>query len=86
MWGYGILGKGPNVDSSPYPTLLPPPLFGRNEFNREAKVKDIVPGLTHFMAITGESSLRTRGVFSCNACALTCARPRCVTYPDTREV
>ena len=45
VWGYGILGKGPNVDSAEFPTRIPPTLFGRNEFNTETKVKDIQAGL-----------------------------------------
>ena len=51
VWGYGIIGKGPNVDSSEFPTRIPPTLFGRNEFNTETKVKDIQAGLSHFMAV-----------------------------------
>ena len=51
VWGYGILGKGPNVDSAEFPTRIPPTLFGRNEFNTETKVKDVQAGLTHLMAV-----------------------------------
>ena len=54
MWGYGILGKGPNVDSSEFPTLIPPSLFGGNEFNAQSKVKDIQAGLHYFSAINSE--------------------------------
>ena len=54
VWGYGILGKGPNVDSSEFPTHIPPTLFGRNEFNETTKVKDIQAGLHHFMALNSK--------------------------------
>lgn len=52
VWGYGILGFGPNVAYTKSPRLLPPTLFGRNEFNSESKVVSISAGLCHFAAIT----------------------------------
>ncbi|XP_042908664.1 RCC1-like G exchanging factor-like protein [Parasteatoda tepidariorum] len=57
VWGYGILGQGPNVSSSKIPTLLPQPLFGANEFNSDVKVKQIVCGLNHFAALTNHHHL-----------------------------
>ena len=55
VWGYGILGKGPNVDQSERPTLIPPALFGRNEFNPEVRIKDIKCGINYFAALLGKT-------------------------------
>jgi len=52
-WGYGMLGQGPNVESSTCPLLLPSTLFGASEFNPEVKVKHISSGLYHFAALNG---------------------------------
>ncbi|GIX86018.1 RCC1-like G exchanging factor-like protein [Caerostris extrusa] len=54
VWGFGILGQGPNVSSSKVPILLPEPLFGLNEFNLDAKVVKVVAGLSHFAALTNK--------------------------------
>ena len=32
VWGFGILGKGPNLEHSNKPTQIPTVLFGKNEF------------------------------------------------------
>lgn len=53
-WGYGILGKGPNVSQSKLPLLIPETLFGRNELNADTVVTDIVAGVRHFAAVTSE--------------------------------
>jgi RCC1-like G exchanging factor-like protein len=52
VWGYGILGKGPSVSHLSKPSLLPMPLFDRNESNPDVKVSDIYAGLSHFAAVT----------------------------------
>ena len=57
MWGFGILGKGPNVDHLTQPTPLPVQLFGANEVNADIKVKSIKAGLSHFAAITSRFDL-----------------------------
>ena len=51
VWGYGILGKGPNLDQSFEPVLLPAPLFGRNEFNPDTAVTSVNCGLGSNAAI-----------------------------------
>uniref|UniRef100_T1J6W7 RCC1-like G exchanging factor-like protein n=1 Tax=Strigamia maritima TaxID=126957 RepID=T1J6W7_STRMM len=57
VWGYGVLGKGPIVESISYPDMLPEPLFGRNVFNTDVTVTDINAGLNHFAAITNKGDL-----------------------------
>ena len=54
VWGYGILGKGPEVGHSDVPTMIPEPLFGRNEVQPDTTVVDIECGLGHFVALTGK--------------------------------
>lgn len=55
VWGYGILGKGPNLAESEIPEKVPAALFGKSEFNPMVKVSHIRCGLSHFAAITGEA-------------------------------
>lgn len=57
VWGYGILGKGPNLSESQTPELVPPTLFGRSEFNPTASVSRIRCGLNHFAAVTDQGEL-----------------------------
>lgn len=38
-WGFGPLGKGPNVTHSKTPTPIPLTLFGQNELTPNAKVR-----------------------------------------------
>lgn len=52
MWGYGILGKGPQVSDSQHPTLIPQTIFGKTPFSTDTKVIDIKAGMNHFAAIT----------------------------------
>ena len=56
-WGYGILGKGPNVSQSKIPLHIPETLFGRNELNLDSTVTDIVAGVRHFAAVTSKFTL-----------------------------
>lgn len=55
MWGYGILGKGPQVENSQHPTLIPQNIFGKTPFSTDTKVIDIKAGMNHFAAITSMS-------------------------------
>lgn len=57
VWGYGILGQGPNVSSSHVPTLLPHPLFGISEFSDDVEVQQITCGLSHYAAVTNQGHL-----------------------------
>uniref|UniRef100_A0A8B9JDU5 RCC1 like n=1 Tax=Astyanax mexicanus TaxID=7994 RepID=A0A8B9JDU5_ASTMX len=57
VWGYGILGKGPNLSESEIPEKVPATLFGRSEFSPTVKVSHIRCGLTNFAAITDRGEL-----------------------------
>lgn len=57
IWGYGILGLGPRVDYAKVPTLIPPTLFGKNEFNPESRVTSISCGISHMAAINSDDDL-----------------------------
>ncbi|XP_052764495.1 RCC1-like G exchanging factor-like protein [Mya arenaria] len=57
VWGFGVLGKGPKVDVLTRPSLLPPPLFGRNELSPDVRVKQIKSGISHFGAVTDAGDL-----------------------------
>ena len=67
VWGFGLLGLGPNVDYCKQPTLIPPTLFGRNPFNPENRVISINCGLNHLVAINTDNDLFTwgRNKFGC---------------------
>ncbi|KAM9788931.1 RCC1-like G exchanging factor-like protein [Neosynchiropus ocellatus] len=57
VWGYGILGKGPNLSESSTPEKIPPTLFGRSEFSPSVSVSKIRCGLNHFAAVTDGGEL-----------------------------
>ena len=61
VWGFGILGKGPNVDQSSKPTLLPETLFGMNVYSPDVKVEKIYAGLSQFAAINSRGDLYAWG-------------------------
>lgn len=67
VWGYGILGFGPAVESQLQPKQIPPTIFGRNAFNPNCRVISLSCGLTHFAAITSDFDLYTwgRNKFGC---------------------
>lgn len=57
MWGYGILGTGPEVNSSKTPINIPRTLFGRNEFQPDSLVESVVSGVSHMFALTNLGDL-----------------------------
>ncbi|XP_061104607.1 RCC1-like G exchanging factor-like protein [Conger conger] len=57
VWGYGILGKGPDLSESRTPEIIPSTLFGKSEFNPTMTVTQIRCGLTHFAAVTDRGEL-----------------------------
>uniref|UniRef100_A0A4W3J5U2 RCC1 like n=1 Tax=Callorhinchus milii TaxID=7868 RepID=A0A4W3J5U2_CALMI len=57
VWGYGILGKGPDLSESQVPEMIPGTLFGRSEFAPHVRVDQIRCGLNHFAAITNQGEL-----------------------------
>ncbi|XP_058856930.1 RCC1-like G exchanging factor-like protein [Acipenser ruthenus] len=61
VWGYGILGKGPNLSESRTPEMIPPTLLGCSDFNPDIAVVQIRCGLNLFAAITGETDLISLG-------------------------
>lgn len=61
VWGFGILGKGPEMNQSQIPTPIPPILFGRNQYNPKTRVKSIYSNIFHMAAITTEGNLYTWG-------------------------
>lgn len=65
VWGFGILGKGPNLSETSTPEKLPQTLFGQSEFNPDVRVTRIRCGLNHFAAIT---SMLLHSVISVNDC------------------
>lgn len=67
VWGFGILGLGPQVDYCEKPTLIPPTLFGRNAFNPTSRVLSVSCGLNHLTAINSDNDLFTwgRNKFAC---------------------
>ncbi|KAL5014995.1 hypothetical protein ScPMuIL_009265 [Solemya velum] len=61
VWGFGILGKGPKLESSVTPTQIPGILFGRNELQPDTIVVDICCGLNYFAALTDKGDIYTWG-------------------------
>lgn len=54
VWGYGILGKGPNLIETAVPKMIPPSLFGWSDFNPDIRVAHVRCGLSQFAAITSK--------------------------------
>lgn len=50
VWGYGILGKGPNLLETAAPEMIPPTLFGSSD----VRVKHLRCGLSQFAALNGK--------------------------------
>ncbi|XP_053310899.1 RCC1-like G exchanging factor-like protein isoform X2 [Spea bombifrons] len=57
VWGYGILGKGPNLMEAQIPEMIPPTLFGMSEFNPDVMVSQICSGMGHFAAVNNRGEL-----------------------------
>ncbi|CAH2233206.1 jg2743 [Pararge aegeria aegeria] len=57
VWGFGLLGLGPNVQQSTKPKQVPAPLFGRNEFNPDSMITNVACGIGHLAAITNKGDL-----------------------------
>ncbi|OAD54859.1 Williams-Beuren syndrome chromosomal region 16 protein like protein [Eufriesea mexicana] len=51
VWGYGILGLGPEVQKVLQPTLIPSVLFGNNAYQKNTKVIKIYCGMSHLAAV-----------------------------------
>ena len=62
VWGHGpTLGLGPQTLNVRQPTIIPPPLFGRNEFNEHVRVTSICAGFVHSSAINSTGDVFTWG-------------------------
>lgn len=61
VWGYGILGTGPEVKASKTPIKIPKTLFGRNEFQPNCTVESVVCGVSHIVAVTNLGDLYSWG-------------------------
>lgn len=57
VWGFGLLGFGPQVEHSRYPRMIPPTIFGQNPFNPSCRVISINCGLNHLAAINCDNDL-----------------------------
>ncbi|CAL7941709.1 unnamed protein product [Xylocopa violacea] len=57
VWGYGILGFGPEVRNVLQPTLIPPVLFGKNTYEKNIKITKIFCGMSHLAALTNTGDL-----------------------------
>ncbi|XP_051162867.1 RCC1-like G exchanging factor-like protein [Leptopilina boulardi] len=57
VWGYGILGFGPEVRSSLKPTKIPSTLFGVNDYEPNIRVSKIYCGISHLAAVTNKGDL-----------------------------
>uniref|UniRef100_A0A669P8B3 RCC1 like n=1 Tax=Phasianus colchicus TaxID=9054 RepID=A0A669P8B3_PHACC len=57
VWGYGILGKGPNLTETAVPEMIPPSLFGWSDFSPDVRVARVRCGLSHFAALTNRGEL-----------------------------
>lgn len=54
VWGYGILGKGPNLVETAVPEMIPPSLFGWSDFSPDIRVAHVRCGLSQFAALTSK--------------------------------
>ncbi|KAG8248821.1 Williams-Beuren syndrome chromosome region 16 protein [Homalodisca vitripennis] len=57
VWGYGLLGLGPNVEKSAKPLEIPRTLFGENIFQPDSKVTALGSGLYYLAAVTNLGQL-----------------------------
>ncbi|KAM7139909.1 RCC1-like G exchanging factor-like protein isoform 2-T2 [Macrochelys suwanniensis] len=57
VWGYGILGKGPNLMETATPEMIPPTLFGSTDFSPDTRVSRVRCGLGQFAALNDRGEL-----------------------------
>ena len=57
VWGFGILGLGPKLESSARPLPIPAPIFGQGVFGGAGKVERVFAGLGHLAAVTDQGDL-----------------------------
>ena len=61
VWGFGILGCGPELQKTTEPVQIPRTLFGCNNFQPDTRVCSIFCGLSHLAAINNYNQLYTWG-------------------------
>ncbi|XP_074593164.1 RCC1-like G exchanging factor-like protein [Brevipalpus obovatus] len=61
VWGYGMLGQGPKVEYLKKPSLIPDPLFGKNEVTPDIHVTNLYASTGHWAAINNKGELFTWG-------------------------
>nr|XP_031849280.1 RCC1-like G exchanging factor-like protein [Nomia melanderi] len=57
VWGFGILGLGPEAKTVSKPTQIPSILFGRNAYDENVKVVKIFCGMSQLAALTNTGDL-----------------------------
>ncbi|XP_066593318.1 RCC1-like G exchanging factor-like protein [Prorops nasuta] len=57
VWGYGILGLGPEVERVKIPQMIPETLFGKNIYQQNTKIVSIYAGINHLGALTNKGDL-----------------------------
>jgi len=57
VWGYGILGKGPNLRTAFKPEMIPATLFGTNTFSPDVRVVGVFAGMDHQAALNSAGDL-----------------------------
>jgi len=68
VWGQGsALGLGPNVKLVKKPQIIPPPLFGRNDFSSDVEVTSISSSFFYAGAINSLGDVYTWGkdIYGC---------------------
>ncbi|XP_021365239.1 RCC1-like G exchanging factor-like protein isoform X2 [Mizuhopecten yessoensis] len=61
VWGYGILGKGPDLESAETPQKIPPALFGQYDLDAQSKLVDLACGIGHFLALSDSGNVYAWG-------------------------
>lgn len=57
VWGFGILGQGPDNLSKSLPSEIPLAIFGNTEIDRDNLVSQVFAGPMHFAAVTNKGAL-----------------------------
>lgn len=61
VWGYGLLGLGPNVEHSNVPLKLSSVLLGKNKFDPNCRIVEIHAGMSHMLALNSNGDLYSWG-------------------------
>ncbi|XP_055334906.1 RCC1-like G exchanging factor-like protein [Paramacrobiotus metropolitanus] len=61
VWGFGLLGKGPEIQNADFPSPMPMGLFEAAEFDEKNPLKSIHCGMMHHAIISERGDLYTWG-------------------------